>query len=735
MIRRRILRRVALLKVPTVEAFADHLREHPDAVKELYQDLLITVTSFFRDSEVYRLLKTRIFPDLLESRPSGSALRIWVPACSTGEEVYSLAIALFEYLGQDADRVNVQIFATDLSEEAIERARSGIYTQRQVEGLSAERLRRYFRKAGEEYQISKRIRDVCIFARQNLVKDPPFSRMDIISCQNLLIYFDADLQRRALEIFHYSLTDRGFLILGASESASALPDLFAPLSKKHRVYQRRAAARPVHLGFSGGHYALPGSGRPGVALQADQRAEPDVMREVDRAVLALHAPPGVLVNDRMEIVQFRGSCSPYIEPLPGVASFSLFRMLKADLAIQIRPLIARATRTPGIPTRQRVNARIGNETVDVDLEVLPVHGSAEERTFYLISFIPMKSGEAHPEAAPAQAPDRGSRSDKALATSLHRELIACKEQLRTVVEESETKNEELKSAMEEVTSSNEELQSINEELETAKEELQSTNEELSTVNDELQNRNIELTLFNADLNNFIASVEIPIVMLGGDLTVRRFTPSAAPLLNLRPTDIGRPLIELRPTVEVPGLEAALERVVATGQSSELDGTDKAGREYSIWLRPYVSSEAKVDGAVVVVLDISERRRSEVIARESADRFRTVLMNMPVLLVAYDEQGLVKVWNAECERVTGYTATEVVGNAAMRTRILAETGGPSRPAPFEERSAEDYRGWVREITCKDGAMRRVVWSNVSRLFPIPGWASWEVGIALPDSPPT
>ncbi len=733
MIRRRVIRRMALLQIGSLEAYAEYLRPNSPAVHDLARDLLINVTAFFRDPELFRHLKAKVFPELVADRAPGTAIRLWVPGCSTGEEAYSLAISLLEFLGDRADAHPIQIFGTDLSEDAIEHARSGVFSAKQIASLSAERLRRFFRKQGNDFQIAKRIRDVCIFARHNLIKDPPFSRMDLISCQNVLIYLEATLQRRAIDIFHYSLVERGFLVLGSSEAASN-PELFAPASKAHRVYRKRLAMRPTHLGFSKSELDLGFGGRRLLASQGggDGRTDPEIQREADRAALALYAPPGVLVNDQLDIVQFRGPCSQYLEPLEGAASLNLFKMLHEDLAIQARPLLARAGRRPGVASRQRVHANLGGVAREIDLEVVPIQAGDDGQLHYLILFREAPAPVASLEAAGGTPPaaDQVGERDQELVASLHRELITTKEQLRALIEETESTREELKSALEEVTSANEELQSINEELETAKEELQSSNEELTTVNEELQIRNVELGLVNADISNFISSVDIPIVMLGTDLIIRRYTPSAAPLLNLIPGDLGRPLSDLRPNFAAADLDRALARVVSKGKAEAVKGEGNDGMPYEIWVRPYLSPDGKIGGAVIVFLDVTTQKAGEAVLRADARKLLSLVENMPIALVAYDERDRIIYWNMECELLTGFAAKEILGSEDARWRLFPDLTG-SEGAPTAERWHQgDYRGWRRPLKTKAGRQLTVAWSNVSREFPVPGWATWEVGIPVP-----
>ena len=613
-IKRRIARRMVLNRVPTLHEYLGLLKERPLEVEALYADILIKVTHFFRDPETFEALARHVFPALLAARGPDSPIRIWVPGCSTGEEVYSIAIALLEAMGEDQPQVPFQIFATDVSEAALETARAGAYIENIAMDVSAERLRRFFTRSGKLFQIHKSIRAMCVFARQNLTRDPPFSRLDLVSCRNVLIYLQPVLQKRVIPIFHYALKPGGYLVLGTSETIGGLSEIFSVADKTSRIYAKVPA--PASLGFEllgreGG--ARPGSGGGGRRPLLRDR-EPaargatvaEAQREADRLALSRYAPPGVLVDDELQIVQFRGHTGHYLEPAPGEASLNLLKMAREALAHELRTAMHRARRTDRPVRTEAVRLRDDGQERSVALEVIPFQSGAEPERWFLV-FFHAAGGDSVAAEAPAPARSRRAAEEPRVA-KLERELSAARDYLQVTIEEQEATNEELQSANEELLSSNEELQSINEELETAKEELQSTNEELTTLNEELGSRNVELNRLNNDLVNLLASVNIPIVMVSADARIRRFTPQAQRVLNLIPGDVGRPIGDLNPRIDAPDLEQLIAEVIDTVSIRERDVQDREGRWYSMRIRPYRTTDNKIDGAVILLVDIDRIRR-------------------------------------------------------------------------------------------------------------------------------
>ena len=614
-IRRRMQRRMVLHKIGSVSGYVKLLQQDPGEVRALYRDILIHVTRFFRDPDTFDTLSHRIFPEILATRERDQPVRIWVPGCSTGEEAYSIAICLLECLGDDAGTTQVQIFATDVSDDAIEKARAGSYPESSLADVSPERLRRFFNKIDGTFRVNKSVRDLCVFARQDLTRDPPFSKLDLIVCRNVLIYLGAVLQKKLMNVFHYAMKPGGFLMLGPAETTGASSDLFTVVDKRHRVYGRRATNRPAAL-------EIPVHDRSGDGQDAGRRRSVDghadgkVQQEANRIILARYQPPGVVVDNDLRIVQFRGQTGAFLEPAPGEASLNLLKMAREGMLFGLRGALNEARRTDKPVRRTGLRVKQKGHVAEVDVEVIPIK-SAESPRHFLVIF-----HETTPHAQSVEAPGDGKKSRAAAGqkndrvSRLQEELAASREYLQSIIQDLEATNEELQSANEEVLSANEELQSTNEELDTAKEELQSTNEELNTVNDELQARNEEMSRVNSDLVNLLANVQIAIVMVAGDLRIRRYTPMAERVLNLIPTDVGRPISDIKSNIDCPDLERKITEVVETVASQECEVRDRNGAWFALRIRPYKNIENRIDGAVLALFDIDAARRQEVEARQA-----------------------------------------------------------------------------------------------------------------------
>lgn len=511
-VKRRIMRRMALHRIEGLEDYVKYLKDNPAEVGTLSQDMLINVTGFFRDSESFEALKDQILPSIAKNRSPEEPIRIWVPGCSTGEEVYSIAICLLEFLGDRAANTPIQIFATDISETVIAKARTGVYIENIVADVSPERLRRFFVKVDRGYQIAKSVRDMCVFAKHNLTKDPPFSNLDLISCRNVLIYMGLVLQNGVMQILHYALKPSGFLMLGSAEGIGNFPDMFAPVDKKHKIYSKKVTSAPPTFHFVS-NYSVE---KKPIDKKTDEevRSGPDIQKETDHIILSEYAPAGVIINDDMEILQFRGQTGPYLNPASGRASLNLLKMVQEGLLLDLRAAIQRAKKEGERVRKEGLKIKYNGEMRDVSIEVIPLKAS-EERCFLVLFKEVTQTPIPELDKTKTKKAQSGKSKQEAAnheITKLRKELDATTERLQSTIQEQEAFNEELKSANEEVMSSNEELQSINEELETTTEELQSVNEELNTVNQELQNRNTELSQLNDDLNNVLSSTNVPMVL-------------------------------------------------------------------------------------------------------------------------------------------------------------------------------------------------------------------------------
>jgi two-component system CheB/CheR fusion protein len=609
---RRIRRRMVLQKLEKLNDYVRYVKKTPGELVDLFHDLLIHVTGFFRESEAFEALRNVVYPNLFQDRKPDTPIRVWVPGCSTGEEAYSIAITLLEYswiqsrnLSQAATAI--QIFATDISDTSLNHARTGLYSESVVANISPQRLARFFVRVDGGYQISKSIRDMCVFALHTIAKDPPFSNLDFISCRNLLIYLGPVLQKRVISTLHYALKPSGYLMMGASESLGTFADYFGLVDKKYKIYHKKKTATRLAPYFTGMDYALfkDEEGRtakeppPGFAIEKD----------VQRLLLNRFVPASIVVNEEMEIVQFHGRTGAYLEPAPGQPTFSLSKMAREGLLVDLRTALAAAKKENAPVRKEGVRIQSNGGTRNVDFEVIPIHGHTPPERFYVVVF-----QDASPPTAPSAGKRRGKIS-KAESPTLRqnerqkRELTQLREQLQSLIEDHETTTEEFKAANEEVISANEELQSTNEELETAKEELQSGNEELTTLNEEMENRNTELTQVNNDLLNLFGNANIPVVMLSNDLRIRRFTPPAQKMLNLLPGDIGRRLGEIRPNLDLQDLEGVARETVKTATLYEREVRATDGKWHLLRIRPYRTLEEKIDGAVISLQDIDILKRT------------------------------------------------------------------------------------------------------------------------------
>jgi len=665
-IQRRITRRMVLNKQDTLEGYTTFLHGHAKELDALYSDVLISVTSFFRNPDAFDVLKRKVFPKILQQR-GDETVRVWVLGCSTGQEAYSIAMALLE-AAENAPRARkLQVFATDLNDVLLDKARHGLYPKSLAQDVSPERLRRFFVEEEAGYRIAKPLREMVVFARQNVISDPPFSRMDLISCRNLLIYLEPSLQKKAIPTFHYALKPQGFLFLGASESTGGYTDLFELVDKKHKIYSKKAAlAQALHLPVKKDRGEQPSPG-PRASLPIGKgRAEPpeslrgevNAQREADRVTVNQFAPPGVLINAQLQILQFRGPTSAYLQPPTGTASFDVLKMAREGLMLPLRAAINKAKKENKIARKENLRVDQNGKTRTVNLEVIPLKNLPERCFLILFEDVEKVGRPSQEQVEPRRGPRSGRHTSKKEESrrikSLQTELTDTHDYLQSIQEQYEAANEELQASNEEVQSANEELQSINEELETSKEELESANEELTTLNEEMSHRNTELSRLNADLSNLHSSVNMAILVLARDLTIRSFTTPAEKIFNLLATDVGRPLSGVRhnliavnergsrandarssaitenqslitsaATTPFP-LEDLLRDVIDTVSVREREVRAKDGRWYVLRARPYMTADNKIDGAVLVLVDIDDLKRSEREAKAARDYAEAII---------------------------------------------------------------------------------------------------------------
>jgi len=607
---RRIHRRMVVHKMDKIDEYVKYLQTNPAETKALYQDMLINVTSFFRNPKMFDALKAQIFPPIIKNRSVEGSLRIWTPGCASGEETYSVAIALLEYLGDKASQTHVQFFGTDISESGISKARSGLYPENILADVSPERLRRFFTKVEGGYRISKTIRDMCIFAQHNVLNDPPFSQMDLICCRNLLIYLEPVLQNKVIALFHYATRSGGYLVLGTSEGVGTATNLFSIEDRTHKVFLKKSTGvrQPVTFALSSrgdrheyGAFRIPPK-QPDTSWNFLE-----AQKEFDRRLLSQYTPATVFINEDLEIIHTRGNVDRYLKLAPGRASLSILKMAREGLLLDLRNALTKAKKDNVSVRKQSIHIKNGNGGGAADaahilnFEVVPIRMGNLKELYFMIVF---GESQAAPRARATRTSKQSPESDSAVSrrmAKLEQELAATKEYLQSVIETQEATNEELQSANEEILSSNEELQSTNEELETAKEELQSANEELSTVNDELRSRNQEVTLINNDLTNLFASIDFAVVIVGSDLSIRRFTPQAQKSLGLIPADVGRPLTNINPTIEIPDLQSLVLQVMSNLRPVDRQITDREGARYQLRILPYRTPENKIDGAIITII--------------------------------------------------------------------------------------------------------------------------------------
>jgi two-component system CheB/CheR fusion protein len=630
-VRRRIERRMSQHGIEDMEFYARFLKEHPSEIQVLFKELLINVTSFFRDSEAFAVLKKDILPQLLADKPEDYAFRAWVAGCATGEEAYSIAILLREYMVEAHQEFRIQLYATDLDDDAIAIARAGLYPPNIAQDVTPERLRRFFVKDEAGYRVKKDIREMVVFAVQNAIKDPPFTRLDLLCCRNLLIYLEAELQNRLIQIFHYALKPMGVLFLSPSESIGNHHDLFQPLNRKWKFYRvipsaastRAVMARNVTVS-SGSHQNVPEE-------TMKKTREPNFAELTRRVLLQSYAPASVVTDVKGNILFVHGETGKYLRPAPGQATLNIVDMAREELQLELRVALQNAGHATSNQNRE-VTIKHNGETQAVNISVRPLPDS-DSPGLLLVSFQDI--------AQPVQAkPGRGKRaagtSETRRVEELEGELAYTKENLQATIEEQQASNEELKSTNEELQSTNEELQSTNEELETSKEELQSVNEELTTVNAELQAKIEQLAGMQNDMKNLLDNINIGTVFLDQHLLIRRFTREAVNIYRLVATDVGRSLGDIKSNIQGNDLLADAQKVLETLVPCELELHTSDGLFYLARIQPYRTLDNVIEGVVLTFTDISQRIASEAAVKEARDMAEAIIDTVREPLVVLDD---------------------------------------------------------------------------------------------------
>jgi two-component system CheB/CheR fusion protein len=693
---RRIERRMTVNQIGELRFYVRYLQQNPVEVETLFKELLIGVTNFFRDPEAFQMLRSKVIPAIFNGRPRDRTVRVWVPGCATGEEAYSIVILIRDHMEAHRLEHDVQIFATDIDADSIETARQGVYPDSIAVDVPPPYLKRYFVHKDSTLQVEQSLREMMVFATQSITKDPPFSRLDLISCRNVLIYMGSDLQKRVLPLFHYALVPGGFLFLGHSESLGDSTDAFSVTDRKWKIFQSRtgAVATVPHTAFPLPHRELRvDSGPAAGAVLAGRR--PSYRELMEKLLLRDHTPAAVLVDDNSNVLFIHGSTGDYLEPARGEANLNLLSMTRQGLRMELTTAIRRAR-------NQKKDVRVEGLRVDkghddselVDLTVRAVTEPPALRGLMLILF-------EHRAAPEPDGREKGRITVNATGNDrvreLEHELAATQVLLQTTVEELETSNEELTSTNEEMQSSNEELQSTNEELETSKEELQSVNEELMTVNIELETKVHELSHANNDMNNLLSATEIGTLFLDLDLNIKRFTPSITDVIKLIQSDVGRPLSDITSSFGGVDLSQLSAQVLENLAPYEGDVTTAEGRHYLMRILPYRTTRNVIDGVVVTFVDVSEQRRAEQLFRQS-------LEYSLVATVISNAGGEIMMLNRQAEKLFGWSRSELL-KQSIETLVPEKLRAAHRKAreQFLKTPAVRLLGEREPLSClrKDG----------------------------------
>ncbi|MCK1366003.1 PAS domain-containing protein [Bradyrhizobium sp. 4] len=600
---RRVQRRMQVVQIADISAYVDFLRNDQDEVQHLFNDLLIGVTEFFRDKREFEVLESQIVPKIFEGKTAGQQVRVWVLGCATGEEAYSIGILLREHMAKMDSAPQVQIFATDIDGRALATARVGRYRTKIEADMTSERLARWFVREGDTYCVVKELREMCIFSQHNVIKDAPFSKLDLVSCRNLLIYLNAELQNRVIPLFHFALLPDRYLFLGNSENVTRHPKLFVPIDRRARIFKKLETGTRLPPEFP----ITTAAGRATLEVVPARSFRPDVgLERRAQRVAERYSPAYVIIDGNFQVLHFSGRTGRFIEPTAGVATLDLLQLVHRDLRLELRAVLSRATETNEAAHVVQVQLGANGHRILVDITVEPIQdGGSGHRNFVVL----FKEG-------PVRAIDPEEGQPNALVQTEHVERIegelrATRERLQATIEELESTNEELKSSNEEYQSLNEELQSANEELETSREELQSVNEELTTVNGELAHRVQELTRATSDLENFLESTQIATVFLDNDLRVMNFTPAITQILHLVETDTGRPIAHIKARIPIEELYDDIRGVLRTLAIAERELRDPdGGTRYIVRILPYRSIDNFIAGVVITFVDITAITRAE-----------------------------------------------------------------------------------------------------------------------------
>lgn len=734
---RRIERRMSVNQIDNISEYVKFLQTHPEEGTALFKEILISVTSFFRDPLAFKALYKHLLR-LILTKNATETLRVWVPGCATGEEAYSIAILIRECMAESGRELPVQIFATDLDIEAINTGRAGVYPAGIQADISPERLKRYFTKNENVYVVKNELREMVVFAVQDIARDPPFSKVDLICCRNLLIYFNSDLQTKLLPVLHYSLNKHGILFLGPSETVGKYADIFTTLETKWKIYERFEAVLVNHIKLPLTITPTkPESAQTIEAIDAAKHPEINITELAQKVLLRDYAPACVIIDQKHNIIYVHGQTGRYLELPDGEMSLDIVEMAREGLKAELASAIRKATTQDKEVTFNNLLVKNNDGFRNVNLIVKPIFSKGEERELLMVIF-----QETTPAEPPEAQPAKGTRSRKLdkHVEELEQELKFTKEDLQTTIEELETTNEELKSANEELQSTNEELQSTNEELETSREELQSINEELMTVNTEHQVKIDELSKVSDDLLNLLNSTDIAMIFLDNNLYIRRYTPSMAKIFNVIKSDIGRPITHVTSKLVYPNFEKDLASVSDTLNSKQADVATKDGHWFNMRILPYRTADNAIGGLVVNFIDIDEQKKAAKDSQELAQLKATHVLAKSIVntvrepLIILDAELKIISANNSFYRVFQITPKEIEGKSFFKLGKLQWN------IPELRQLLESI---LRENTHFDdfkvendfpGIGRKVLLLNARRVEPVPGH-SLMILLAMEDVTPS
>jgi len=703
---RRIERRMAVREIARLPDYARFLRERGDEADALLRELLISVTNFFRDAEVWQTLEETIIPKLLDRKGADDHLRVWVAGCATGEEAYSVAMVLADAVARTGSAAQIQIFATDLDEDAIAKARNGYYTIAESADVSPDRLRRYFAKERDGYRVRRELRELVLFAHHNLIKDPPFSHLDFVTCRNVLIYLNRAAQERTMELLHFALEPEGYLLLGTAESVDGAGKLFSTVDKERHIYQSRAVPRVVNMPAPAQltvaadlRHAFP----PGERADTRARFAPI---DLHQRLLEEYAAPSLIVDEQYDIVHLSEHAGKYLQFSSGDASLNLLQVARPELRVGLRNALSQAEQRSGTVAARGLTVHTGDRFETVDVIVRPVmRQGSPARGYFLVLF----------ESAgnPAEMPSETTAVEP-MDRQVEDELVRVKAQMRSAIEQYETQVEEARAANEELQAMNEELRSTAEELETSQEELQSVNEELQTVNQELKVKIDEVSHANNDMRNLMSSTEIGTIFVDRALTVKLFTPRIRDIFNLIPADVGRSLLDISSKLTIDNLADDVAAVLDRLQTIGREVQTRDGRWHYMRLLPYRTAEDRIDGVVVTFVDITERMQTEEALRKSEERHRAIITSArDYAIVTTDIDGMIISWSPGAEAVFGWSEAEAIGQPLDMTFTPEDRAAGQPEKERQSARAGDIAPDIRWHMRKDGT--RVLVDGTMRLL--------------------